>query len=416
MKIKFITFGCKVNAGEDQLYLSQLIEQGFLEAKDIDEADIVVINTCAVTEHAAKKSAHYIAKLRKSYTHLKIIVTGCLTEDDGINLKEYGADIIITNGSKADIINHILNMTDGLIKAGTGSFAGGAVSFNTGTKTRAFFKIQDGCNAFCTYCIIPRLRGKPKSMKRQDVISGFKKLISSNYKEIVLVGIHIGLYGKDTNDNLTSLLKELVSIEGDFRIRLTSIEINEITDELLYLIKDSNKICPHLHIPLQSGSNKILKLMGRKYKKEDYINTINKARSIISDVTIGSDIIAGFPNENDDDFNESLNTLKLAGTEFYHAFAYSERKGTPACLMDNKVDIKVREERSKILRAQGDEMLLALQKKSIGKTYKILSEKGNKGHSPNYMLIHYDKDVAPNQFINVLITEIKNGKLYGKVI
>ena len=307
-------------------------------------------------------------------------------------------------------------MTDGLIKAGTGNFAGGAVSFNTGTKTRAFFKIQDGCNAFCTYCIIPRLRGKPKSMKRQDVISGFKKLISSNYKEIVLVGIHIGLYGKDTNDNLTSLLKELVSIEGDFRIRLTSIEINEITDELLYLIKDSNKICPHLHIPLQSGSNKILKLMGRKYKKEDYINTINKARSIISDVTIGSDIIAGFPNENDDDFNESLNTLKLAGTEFYHAFAYSERKGTPACLMDNKVDIKVREERSKILRAQGDEMLLELQKKSIGKTYRVLSEKGNKGHSPNYMLIHYDKDVAPNQFINVLITEIKNGKLYGKVI
>ena len=384
MKIKFITFGCKVNAGEDQLYLSQLIEQGFLEAKDIDEADIVVINTCAVTEHAAKKSAQYIAKLRKSYTHLKIIVTGCLTEDDSINLKEYGADIIVTNGSKADIIDHILNMTDGLIKAGTGSFAGGAVSVNTGTKTRAFFKIQDGCNAFCTYCIIPRLRGKPKSMKRQDVISGFKKLISSNYKEIVLVGIHIGLYGKDTNDNLTSLLKELVSIEGDFRIRLTSIEINEITDELLYLIKDSNKICPHLHIPLQSGSNKILK--------------------------------AGFPNENDDDFNESLNTLKLAGTEFYHAFAYSERKGTPACLMDNKVDIKVREERSKILRAQGDEMLLSLQKKSIGKTYRVLSEKGNKGHSSNYMLIHYDKDTEPNQFINVLITKIKNGKLYGKVI
>lgn len=416
LKIKFITFGCKVNAGEDQLYLSQLIEQGFLEAKDIDEADIVAINTCAVTEHAAKKSAQYIAKLRKTYADLKIIVTGCLTEDDGINLKEYGADIIVTNGSKADIINHILNMTDGSIKAGTGSFAGGALSCNTGTKTRAFFKIQDGCDAFCSYCIIPRLRGKPKSMAKDEVISGFKKLLSFGYKEIVLVGIHIGLYGKDTNDNLTSLLKELVSIEGDFRIRLTSIEINEITDELLYLIKDSNKICPHLHIPLQSGSNKILNLMGRKYKKEDYINTINKARSIISDVTIGSDIIAGFPNENDDDFNESLNTLKLAGTEFYHAFPYSERKGTPACLMDNKVDIKVREERSKILRAQGDEMLLKLQKKSIGKTYRVLSEKGNKGHSPNYMLIHYDKDTEPNQFINVLIAEIKNGKLYGKVI
>lgn len=413
MKIKFITFGCKVNAGEDQLYLSQLIEQGFLEAKNIDEADIVVINTCAVTEHAAKKSAQYVTKLRKLYPDLKIIVTGCLTEDNSINLKEYGADIIVTNGSKADIIDHILNMTDGSIKAGTGNFAGGAVAFNTGTKTRAFFKIQDGCDAFCTYCIIPQLRGKPKSMARNDVISGFKKLLSFGYKEIVLVGIHIGLYGKDTNDNIASLLKELVNIEGDFRIRLTSIEINEITDELLYLMKDNDKICPHLHIPLQSGSNKILDLMGRKYKKEDYINTINKARSIIDNVTIGSDIIAGFPYETEEDFNETLNTLKTAGTEFYHAFPYSERNGTKASEMENKIDVKIREERAGILRAQGDTMLQALYEKSIGKTYRVLSEKGNKGHTPNYMLVHYNENIEPNKFIKVLIKEIKCGKLHG---
>ena len=416
MNIYFVTFGCKVNAGEDQYYLSQLIEQGFKEAENISEADIVVINTCAVTETAAKKSAHYISKLRKDNPHVKIIVTGCLTEEKGGELKNYGADIIVTNGSKSKLIDHILNMTDGFIKASEGSFAGGPLSLHTKTKTRAFFKIQDGCDAFCTYCIIPELRGAPKSMPENDVINGFKSLLKLGYKEIVLVGIHIGLYGKDLGITITDILEKLVKIEGDFRIRLTSIEINEIDERLLNLIKDNNKICPHLHIPLQSGCDKILSLMGRKYKKDDYINMIAKARKLIPNVTIGSDIIAGFPSETDDDFNETLNTLKTAGTEFYHAFPYSERKGTKAENMENKVDVKIREERAAKLREQGHISLMNLYKNSIGKTYTVLTEKGNKGHTENYMLVHYDKNTEPNQFITVLISDIDNGKLFGKVI
>ena len=326
MNIYFITFGCKVNAGENQYYLSQLIEQGFTEALSIQDADIAVINTCAVTETAAKKSARYIEKLKKEHKDLKIIVTGCLTEEKGAALKEYGADIIVTNGSKSELVNHIINLTDGYVKAARGSFAGGALLSHTSSKTRAFFKIQDGCDACCTYCIIPELRGSPKSMPKDEVISGFKKLLSLGYKEIVLVGIHIGLYGKDLGLNITDILEELVKIEGDFRIRLTSIEINEIDDKLLYLIKDNRKICPHLHIPLQSGCDKILSLMGRKYKKDDYIKIIKKSKDIIPNVTIGSDIIAGFPEELDDDFNDTLITLKTTGTEFYNAFPYSERK------------------------------------------------------------------------------------------
>ena len=416
MNIYFVTFGCKVNAGEDQYYLSQLIEQGFKEAASIHDADIVVINTCAVTETAAKKSAHYIEKLRKENKDLKIIVTGCLTEEKGAALKEYGADIIVTNGSKSELVNHIINLTDGYIKASNGSFAGGAYLSHTKTKTRAFFKIQDGCDACCTYCIIPELRGKPKSMPKDEVISGFKKLLSLGYKEIVLVGIHIGLYGKDLGLNITDILEELVKIEGDFRIRLTSIEINEIDDRLLNLIKNNKKICPHLHIPLQSGCDKILSLMGRKYKKDDYINIITKARKLIPNVTIGSDIIAGFPEETDDDFNETLKTLKSAGTEFYHAFPYSERKGTVAENMENKVDIKIREERAAKLREQGHISLMNLYKNSIGKTYTVLSEKGNKGHTENYMLVHYNKNTEPNQFVKVVLTEINNGKLFGKLI
>lgn len=416
LNIYFVTFGCKVNAGEDQYYLSQLIEHGFKVASSINDTDIVVINTCAVTETAAKKSAHYIEKLRKENKELKIIVTGCLTEEKGASLKKYGADIIVTNGSKSELVNHIINLTDGYIKASDGSFAGGALLSHTNTKTRAFFKIQDGCDAFCTYCIIPALRGRPKSMPKNEVVSGFKKLLSLGYKEIVLVGIHIGLYGKDLGLNVTDILEELVKIEGDFRIRLTSIEINEINERLLYLIKNNEKICPHLHIPLQSGCNKILSLMGRKYKKDDYINIIEKAREIIPDVTIGSDIIAGFPEETDDNFNETLKTLQAAGTEFYHAFPYSERKGTAAENMENKVDVKIREERAALLRQQGLKSLMNLYSKSIGKTYRVLSEKGNKGHTENYILIHYDKNIEPNQFVNVVAAEIKDGKLIGKIV
>ncbi len=415
MNIKFVTFGCKVNAGEDQYYLSQLIEQGFREADNMEDAHIAVINTCAVTEHAAKKSAAYISKLRKEYPYLKIVVTGCLTEEKGLDLKNYGADIVVTNGSKSQIVNHILNFTDGSIKAGSGGFAGGALKSHTQSKTRAFFKIQDGCDAFCTYCIIPKLRGMPKSMPKEDVIDGFKSLLDLGYKEIVLVGIHIGLYGKDLNMSITDILEELIKIEGDFRIRLTSIEINEITPRLLNLIKENNKICPHLHIPLQSGSDKILSLMGRKYTKDDYINTIKNARSIINNVTVGSDIIAGFPYESEEDFNDTLHTLSLAGTEFFHAFAYSERKGTIAENMDNQIPQKIKEARSAKLREMGHKSLMKLYESSIGKTYTVLSEKGNKGHSENYMLIHYNKNILPNNFIKVKVTNIKDNKLYGEV-
>lgn len=416
MNIIFITFGCKVNSSEDQLTLSQLIEHGYSETTSMDEADIAVVNTCAVTENAAKKSLTYVTKLKKDYPDIKIIVTGCLTEDIGLSFKDYGADVVVTNGSKYNLAEHILNMTDGVEKAGTGLFYGGALKNKTATKTRAFFKIQDGCDAFCTYCIIPKLRGMPKSMPVQDVIKGFKDLLNIGYKEIVLVGIHIGLYGKDFNYSISELLKELVKIEGDFRIRLTSIEINEINDDLINLMAENSKICSHLHIPLQSGSDKILKLMGRNYTKQNYIDTIAYARSKINNLTIGSDIISGFPSETEEDFKETYNTLVTAKTEFYHSFPYSERKGTPASEMDNKVPVDIREQRASILRKHNNEVLNDLYKSSIGKTYTVLTEKGMKGHTDNYMLIHFDKDIKPNNFIQVTATHIENNKLYGKVI
>ena len=416
MKIFFATFGCKVNTCEDQYYLSLLIDKGFMEADSSDDADIVVINTCAVTKAAAKKSASYISKVKNNKPHLKIVVTGCLAEDAGEKLKKYGADVVVSNGSKDNLVEHIINLSDGFISADNGMFSGGALKYKTKSKTRAFFKIQDGCDAFCSYCIIPKLRGIPKSMPLEKAVSGFKSLLDLGYKEIVLTGIHIGLYGKDLGYSFTDLLQELLLIDRDFRIRLTSIEVNEINDRLLSLMKNNNKICRHLHIPLQSGSNNILKLMNRKYKREDYINTVKKARSLIDDITIGSDIIAGFPNESIDDFNDTINCLDISGTEFYHPFAYSKRHGTKAYEMDNQIDTKEKERRSTILREKGKTACINKYKNSIGKTYRLLSEKGNKGHTDNYLLVHYKENIEPNRFINIEITEFKDNKLYGRLI
>lgn len=416
MKVFFSSFGCKVNSSENRYFLSVLKEKGFVEAENVDDTDIIVINTCAVTQIAAKKSKNHISKMRERNRSAKIIVTGCLAEEYGIVLKETGADIVVSNGSKSSLTEHILNLSDGFTAASEGAFSGGAVINASEGKTRAFFKIQDGCDAMCSYCIIPFLRGEPKSMPIEDAERNFRSLLSLGYKEIVLVGIHIGLYGRELGYNIYSLLKRLAEMEGDFRIRLTSIEVNEIDDSLLSLIAENDKICRHLHIPLQSGSDRILSLMNRRYKRRDYMDTVLKARSAIPDITIGSDIIAGFPDESENDFKDTLDCLAEAGTDFFHAFPYSERPGTPASSMENKVPLKERHNRSEIIREQGRLAQLNLYERLIGKKMRVLTEKGSKGHADNYVLIHFDKKIAANKFIDVRAEYVKDGKLYGNIL
>ncbi len=409
MKINFTSFGCKVNISENDSFASELAQNGYTYTKSMNDADIAIINTCAVTDTAANKCKTFITKTKRKYPHIKIVTTGCLISDataQSENLPIYKA---ISNDEKHTLVEFINK-----------NFPLDTIHYNNENiklHTRAFLKIQDGCDAYCSYCIIPSLRGKPISVHIDNVYDNFIKLIDGGYKEIVLVGIHIGLYGKGENYNLYDLLKRLSSVKGEYRIRLSSLEVNELNDKLIKLILDSDNICKHFHIPLQSGCDHTLQRMDRKYKSIDYIDTVKKIRELYPDVTIGSDIIVGFPDESEAHFEETRQTLKFAGTEFFHVFPYSMRVGTKAELMDNHIDTKTKENRANILRNDGEKSLSVLMQNAIGKTYKVLTERGNKGHADNYLLIHIDeKNVPANIFVDVKVTNIVDNKLIGVII
>ena len=420
------SFGCKVNIAEEELIMSKLLSNGFTQTSNLELAEILIINSCAVTETAAKKVEDYIKKSKEKLPHLKIVMTGCLANDKILKSTD-NIDLVVDNFSKELIVENIITYlgcnTENIVKIlDDKSIFTGIVDSDESKRTRNYFKIQDGCDAKCSYCIIPTLRGRSKSLDINLSVESFTNAVNSGYKEIVLVGIHIGLYGKEHGYNFTELVKRLIKVKGDFRIRFSSLEVNEIDDELINIMKDNpDKISAHLHIPLQSGSDNILKLMNRFYLKDEYINTALKAKEQISNLTIGSDIIVGFPSETDDDFNDTIQTLSTATTDFFHIFQYSDRTGTKASSMDNKIDPTLKKKRMKILQELASKRYQDLVDISIGKTFRVLTEKGDKGHTDNYLNINLNNNnttinIKPNKFHNVVITEFKDNKLYGDII
>ena len=285
--------------------------------------------------------------------------------------------------------------------------------------TRAFVKIQEGCNAFCSYCIIPYTRGGLRSKDEDEVVKEVTNLVNNGYKEIVLTGIHTGRYGIEKNTSLEHLLTRLINIPNIFRIRLSSIEINEITDEILSLIKNNDVIANHLHIPLQSGSDKILKLMNRHYNVEYFLNRIEEIRKIIPNISITTDLIVGFPNETDEDFNDTINTLKKIKFTKIHTFPYSKREGTPASKMDNQVDGNIKKQRVHIVLELSDKFELEFYKKNINKEYEVVTElKKNNisiGYTSNYIPIIINEKLD-NEIVTVKIEKVLDDKsVYGKI-
>lgn len=418
MLIYFATFGCKVNSSEDEFFLSKALEYGYLVAQTPEEADVIVVNGCAVTQTAFTNVKNFISKITAKVPQAQIILTGCAAPEIEKSTDNSGTLQIIPNANKNNVISSLASIAGiDLSNKYDSPFCGG-IPNQKGGHTRAFFKIQDGCDANCSYCIIPSLRGSPISKPIDKTLDELKKCIENGFREIVLVGIHIGLYGKEFNYSLKDLLKRIVLLDGDFRIRLSSIEVNEIDDELLEIMTKNNKICNHLHIPLQSGSEKILNAMNRKYNPQKYVDTVLKAKKIITDLTVGSDVIVGFPSESSDDFALTINTIKEAGTDFLHVFPYSDRQGTIASVMAGKISEKEKELRSKTLRTIASQLLLDRQRKTIGKTLRILTEKNNKGHSDNYFLTEIDepKPLQKNMFMNVIITKADDKKLIGTLV
>ena len=392
MKFKIITLGCKVNTYESNVMRDSLLNNGYIED---DNADIFIINTCTVTNTSDNKSLKEFRKVKRDYPNSIIIICGCMSQVRA-NIEEIDADIILGNKYKSDVVSYInefIKTKEKIIKIDNIMEAPfEKMQLNNFNRTRAFVKIEDGCENFCSYCIIPYARGKVRSKLPEDVIEEINTLVNNGHREVVLTGIHTGHYGSDLdNYNFAMLLKELVKIEKLERLRISSIEITELDEEVLEVLKYNKKIVSHLHIPLQSGSDEILKLMNRKYDKKYFIDKIEEIRSIRPDINITTDIIVGFPGETEELFNEMLDTVDKIRFSKIHVFPFSLRKGTKAEELPNHLDEVTKKERVKILMAKSQELEIEYMSKYIDKEIEFIPEvcRNNEliGHTGNYLLV-----------------------------
>ncbi|MCI9234056.1 MAG: tRNA (N(6)-L-threonylcarbamoyladenosine(37)-C(2))-methylthiotransferase MtaB [Bacilli bacterium] len=395
MKFYIYTLGCKVNMYESNVMMDALKNAGYVEASK-EEADIYIINTCTVTNAADNKSMKMVRQAIKQNPNSIIIVAGCMTQVNKEKAKIDGVDIILGNKNKSKIVEYIEEFKENQKQQENIESLENApfetMKLNNFTHTRAFVKIEDGCNNYCSYCIIPYSRGSVRSKKREDVLEEVKMLIQNGHREIVLTGIHTGNYGAEfQNYTFSDLLTELIEIEGLERLRISSIEMNELTDNVLALMKKSPILVDHLHIPLQSGSDTILKAMNRKYLKQDFINKINEIRSIRPLISITTDVIVGFPGETEELFQETVETIRKINFSKLHVFPYSKRKGTVADTMENQISEEVKKKRVQVLLELSKQLEEQYFERFIGTTLSFIPEitKDNFtiGHTGNYLLV-----------------------------
>lgn len=419
-----LSLGCKVNMYESEFIINELKKNNY-EIKDFtDICDVYIINTCTVTNTSDIKSRKMIRNAIKRNSNACVIAMGCFIEANK-DIEIPGLDIIIGNKDKSKIVsiidewflkketikkiyfNDVKIFEDMYIK----DFYG---------RTRAFVKIQDGCENFCSYCIIPFVRGKCRSKKKEKVLEEIKDLVNNNYKEIVLTGIHTGNYGVDLDTNFANLLKEIVKISGLKRLRISSIEITEITSEVLEVIKNNKIIVNHMHIPLQAGSEEILRRMKRKYDLNYFYKKVKMIRSIRPNVAISTDVIVGFPGESEDLFLQTIKTCKELEFSKIHVFPYSERKGTDAVLLDGVVPIVERKSRARRLLDVSHELEIKYQKNFINKKVEVLIEDVKEGysygHTDNFLYVKILGTLEHNSFVWVKISEIVYPYCLGEVI
>lgn len=378
--VKFYTVGCKVNQYETQAIKEQFSRAGFKEVDNGRPAGVYLINSCTVTHKADRDSRRFVHLASRQNPKAKIIVTGCYAELDSREISKIpGVSLIVKNRDK-DKIASLLNATNETNSInetndrGINSFSG---------HTRAFLKIQDGCDNFCSYCKVPLVRGRSRSRPLGEVVLEAERLAGNGFKEIVLCGICLGAYGKDLRPRLSLIdaIDALEKLEGLLRIRLSSIEAADVTDELIEKLKESDKLCRHLHIPFQSGDNGILKKMNRKSKFQDYIKLVNKLKKSISGIAITCDIMAGFPSETEENFKNTVKLIKRVAPLKAHIFSYSSRKGTLAYNIKDKIEAKIIKKRVLELQKIARECAQAYKKRFLRKKIKVIIEAEDKKES-----------------------------------
>ena len=417
MKYKIITLGCKVNEYESEVMANLLENHGYIKSEN---PDVCIVNTCTVTNTADSKSRKIIRSLRRKYPNAILIVAGCMIQNKKDKL-DVPADIVIGNKHKTDIVSLLeeykdkqLYMVEDMEDADFED-----MSLNNFDLTRAYIKIEDGCDNYCSYCIIPYVRGHVRSKKHARVIEEAKVLIKNGHKEIVLTGIHTGHY-HDGNYSFADLLKDLVKLDGLKRLRISSIEITEINNKVLDIIKNSDVLVNHMHIPLQSGSDEILKKMNRKYDKQYFIDKIKKLKEIKPDMNVTTDVIVGFPGETEDEFQECIETIKKVGFTKLHVFPYSDREGTVASQMPNKILGNIKKDRVKRLLEVSKELEIEYMNKHIGDETIFIPEVYEDGyligHTSNYLLIKAkgDKSLLTKEVI-VKISKVEYPYLLSSV-
>lgn len=413
--IRFFTLGCKVNQYDTQVMREEFIRAGFKELENSQRADIYLINTCTVTSAADRKSRHLIRYSHRQNPQAKIIVTGCYTELDNDAdeiAKIPGVTDIIKNQDKYRILELLnghseQNEMNELNNIGISSFS---------EHTRAFLKIQDGCNNFCSYCKVPLVRGSSRSRPLAEIIQEAQALIKNGYKETVLTGICLGSYGKDLYPNISvvNVIEALEKIRGLLRIRLSSIEAGDVSVELINKISQSKKLCRHLHIPIQSGDDKILKRMNRAYKRYDYLNLINRIKKCIPDIAITTDVMVGFPGEDEINFENTADLIKEIIPLKVHIFPYSPREGTTAYNFKDRLNSNIIKKRTLHLKNIAKNCALDYKKQFLNKDMKVLIETRSKespnsweGYTSNYIkvLVKSGQDLK-NQLISLRLKKI----------
>ena len=417
------TLGCKVNFTETSMIAKQFQEDG-LSLVSIDQfADIYVLNTCSVTENANIKCNRLVKKLKRINPNAFIVITGCYAQLKSDELsKNNDIDLVVGSESKLNIPEIIKKeMNSKLVTSKFDSIESFSLSYSSGDRVRSFIKVQDGCDYNCTFCTIPLARGKSRSSKISEIVDVVNSLDRKGYKEVVLSGINLGDFGNGSNQNCFQLFQEIEKSTSIPRIRISSIEPNLLSDNIINLIASSKRFMPHFHIPLQSGSDRILKLMKRKYNVRFYSNKINKIKSIIPNASIGVDVIVGFPTETDDEFNETYNLLSDLEVSYLHVFTYSERENTIAINLKPKVAQEVRNIRSKKLRALSEYLKSQFIIKNMNTNHTILVEGVHDnvlhGYTENYIKFHVNSNqMKINDLVNVKPLDSSYGTITGKTV
>lgn len=427
MTAAFYTLGCKVNQYESESMAEQLMKNGYTIVNHTQKADVFIVNSCTVTASGDQKTRQAVRRFKKNNPEACVVLTGCMPQAYPEKAKElYQADIVMgnkNNDTLLESLNEFFAKKERLVNIElhqTGDAFRGNLISDFQNRTRAFLKIQDGCNRFCTYCIIPTSRGRSRSKPLADIRKELDSIAEKGYKEVVLVGINLSSYGKDIDEKFTDAVKLACETKGIERVRLGSLEPDHITDEVIEELAKLPNFCPQFHISLQSGCDNTLKRMNRHYTADEYYNLCKKLRSSFEDATITTDIMVGFSLESDEDFEESLEFAKKIGFEKVHVFPYSVRTGTRAEKLP-QLEKQVKEKRAKIMTEVTEEIRQNFLKSQIGKTVDVLVETTNKnglyeGYTKNYtpVLVNCTEDVC-SKIIKVKITSAEGDYCIGEV-